>query len=235
MARLGEPFRESLGYSTWIGAYKGLGETFDEKPNSIKLLRDEFDVFFDNGRKGWDNREPHPSRFPILHEFEGVSDEALAEIARRLVAGDADAMNEILPLVAEPSRRAANVAERLMTGRKAEEFFMARSRELVDVRPEHIVDMRHRACGYDFGSSPLPHLAIEVKGLGGVHGDVLFTDREWAEAKHRGPDYWLVLVGQLSTESPVAKVVRHPVATFEPRCQIVQSAAATRRVRASVA
>ena len=208
LARLGERFREALGYKTWRGAFKGLARTFDEKPNSLKLLRDE---------------------------FENVSDEALAEIAHRLIAGDADARNEVLPLVAEPSSRAANVAERLLTGRRAEEFFLARSRELVDVRPEEIVDMRHRACGYDFGASPLPDLAIEVKGLKGAKGDVLFTDREWAEANHRGPDYWLVLVGQLATESPVAKVVRHPATILEPTCQIVQTASATWRVTASVA
>ena len=40
-------------------------------------------------------------------------------------------------------------------------------------------------------------MAVEVKGLKQKRGDILFTDREWTEAKTRREDYLLVVVGNL--------------------------------------
>ena len=44
---------------------------------------------------------------------------------------------------------------------------------------------RFRAFGFDFAVEGIPERAIEVKGMKGDSGAILFTDREWSKAKVR--------------------------------------------------
>lgn len=115
MARLGQPLLLKMGWQSWTDAFAKVGARLGEKHNSIKLLRDEFDVFFPNGRRGWLLREPHPSRLAILHEFSTVSDAALVEFVKHILAGDQATVEEVVDLVSEPwqtSRRALPACER---------------------------------------------------------------------------------------------------------------------------
>jgi hypothetical protein len=111
----------------------------------------------------------------------------------------------------------ANVAERLLTGRLAEEYFLAHCRNLVQVEPADVVDSRQSASGFDFGVRGRPEQAIEVKGLKPVQGGILFTDREWNEARLRRNDYYLVVVGNLATSTPAACVIPDPYAVLTAR------------------
>lgn len=257
MARLGPPFLAQMGWQSWTDAFAKVGERLGEKHNSIKLLRDEFDVFFPNGRRGWLLREPHPSRLAILHEFSTVSDAALVEFVKHILAGDQASVEEVVDLVSEPPNRVSNVAERLLTGKLAEEHFLRASEKIIGAPLQAIVDMRHRACGYDFEcpsslctpflSRPQPRdlaenggpIAIEIKGMKASRGGILFTDREWSEAQNRGHDYWLVIIGQLDQEKfsePKARIVPSPTSVFgsTARCQVVQSTSAVWGMTVSV-
>jgi len=222
---------DELGFVSWRQAFIA---TLDVPHNSMKLLRDEFDVFFANGRRGWLHRDPHPSRLRILSEFEAVSDDALLDIVRRILAKDQDVIQEILPLVSSPPSRVANVAERLLTGRRAEEHFMRTCLEIIEVPTTALVDLRHTACGYDFRADPLPGVAIEIKGLKSMRGGILFTEREWSEARDRRENYWVVVVGNLAAE-PLARVFPDPVKVFDATCQVVKSASTVWTAEASVA
>jgi len=108
---------------------------------------------------------------------------------------------------------AANVAERLRTGRLAETYFMRNSDSICGLPPESLLDCRDFACGFDFGVRDRDLLAIEVKGLKTRRGSILFTDSEWNQANRRQDDYWLVIVGGLERE-PRAKLIRHPAAVL---------------------
>jgi hypothetical protein len=225
MSRLGPTLFAEFGWKTWDQAFVATSRALDEGKSSMRLLRDEFDPFFDNGRKGWWERPPHASRVAVMHEFEGVSDAALIETVRRILAHDVLPLQEVLSVVDAPPARVAGVAERLLTGRLAEEHFIRSCKSIIDVAPSRLVDMRLAACGYDFGVSSLPGVAIEVKGLKKSRGDVLFTDREWTEARTRRSDYWLVVVGCLP-DSPRAGVTRDPSSVLTARCSIVTSTSA---------
>jgi hypothetical protein len=224
MSRLDTELLHELGYLTWNAAFADVGSRLKVAPKSVKALRDEFDVFFPNPRRGWLNREPLPSRVKVLHEFEAVSGAALVEIVQRILAGDRRAVGDVLSVVAEPPPvRIANVAERLRTGRLAEAFFMRHSREIVDVASDRLRDMRNDACGCDFGVMPELRVGIEVKGLKEASGQILFTDREWAEATTRREDYWLVVVAKIQSGEPEPKIITDPASKLKVRCQIIQS------------
>lgn len=233
MSRLDRTLLNALGYQTWTQAFANTSAVLGVPHNSMKLLRDEFDVFFPNGRRGWVLREPHPSRLAVLREFESVSDAALLEVVKRTLANDHESLHEIMEIVAAPAVGVANVAERLLTCRRAEEHFIRSCQEIIDAPPSSLADLRHTACGFDFSSDRFPGVAIEVKGLKAVSGGILFTEREWSEAQTRRRDYWVIVVGNLAVE-PMARVFPDPIRTFEAKCQIVKSTSTVWSAMASV-
>jgi len=140
--------------------------------------------------------------------------ELVASILRR----DQEAVKEAVDALMSAPRTAQNVAERLRTGRLAEDHFLGNCERIVEVPTCEIVDFRINACGYDFGIRSRPDIAIEIKGLRDVCGDILFTDREWTEAKIRGPAYWLVIVGMVERD-PCFRLIPDPNAVLDAKCQ----------------
>lgn len=233
MSRLDRAFLDRFGYDTWSAAFDRAASAFDLPATSMKNLRDEFDVVHPH-RKGWRNRPMLESRQRVLGEFYEASDDALLEIAARLLAGDSDATDEIVRPLATTKQRVENVAERLRTGRLAEEYFMEHSERLCGVPSASLVDRRQDAAGHDFGASDRPQLAIEVKGLKALAGPILFTDLEWRTARLRRDNYWLVVVGGLDAE-PSGRLWRDPASVLRPDTRVRRTAVAEWVARVEVA
>jgi hypothetical protein len=209
MSRLDQEYLAARKCSTWQAAYDEAAKSLAKPPETFNNLRDEFDPVHPNPRQGWHNRTMRADREKVLNELKDVSDDALMELVKHILQHDEENIGEAIDSLAVVNRVAHNVAERLLTGRRAEEYFLANSQQLIQVPPTNIIDLRNAACGYDFGIQAQPHWAIEVKGLKANRGVIQFTDREWTEAKLRRVDYWLVVVGNLATQ-PLSKVFRDP-------------------------
>nr|WP_262984093.1 DUF3883 domain-containing protein [Paenibacillus ihbetae] len=65
-----------------------------------------------------------------------------------------------------------------------------------------LVDTRDLGCGYDFEiiNGNLKSY-IEVKGLGGHTGGVMFTNKEWQLAKEKMENYYLIIVQNVKDEA----------------------------------
>lgn len=196
-------------------------------------MRDEFDPVHGNPRRGWHKRPLRTSRQRVIDELQEVSDDALGELVSRIIQQDDDSVDEAIDSLAATTRIAHNVAERLLTGRRAEEFFLQGSAEIIGVASEKILDFRQAARGFDFSVEGNLEWAIEVKGIKRMRGAIQFTDREWSEAKIRRSDYWLVVVGNLDAD-PIPKVFRDPHATLKAHCAYQKSITATWRSSVSV-
>ncbi len=170
-----------------------------------------------NSRKGWRMRPVRLSRLKVAEELSGLSDDALAELVRRVLDRDGDSLEEAISSLNAITHVAASVAERLLTGRRAEEYVLEHSQSVLGAPREGLVDKRLSAEGFDFGLVGRPKVAIEVKGLRAERGDVLFTDREWIEASARREDYWLAIVRDLST-APWADVIVNPFVRIQATC-----------------
>jgi hypothetical protein len=221
MSRLDDVFLARFRFKTWRSAFASTGSTLGVPAASMKNLRDEFDPLH-GLRKGWHQRPIRPNRQRVLSEFCEVSDDALLEVADRLLARDQQAAVEIAGPLAFSKERVENVAERLRTGRLAEEYFLANSRSICGVPARLIRDCRQNAGGFDFAVVDKPQLAIEVKGLKSRSGGVLFTDLEWQTARARSSDYWLVVVGDIA-ETPRARLWRNPSRLLEVRSSLRRS------------
>ena len=209
MSRLDREYLVNRGFATWNDAFANAAEVLSVKATSVKLLRDEFDPFFPNPRKGWHKRELFPSRHRILSELAEVSDDGLFAIVERILHRDHEAVIDAIDSLSDVSRTSASVAERLLTGRRAEDFFLDNSDAIVSLSRDELVDARLLASGYDFGVLSDPDRVFEVKGLKGPSGNLLFTDREWSEARTRNQAYCLVVIANLA-ETPVARLVANP-------------------------
>lgn len=218
MSRLDCAYLETRGLSSWKAAFAEAASALEQSANSFKNLRDEFDPYHANPRSGWHGRPLRSNRRKVLCDLEGISDEALAEMTDRILRRDTEAVAEAVDSLASVTNVAHNVAERLLTGRRAEDYFLQYSAPLIGVDRAEILDRRQDAAGYDFGVRHDPGWAIEVKGLKNLSGTVQFTDREWAEAAARGARYCVVVVGNL-VATPVANVLWDPRAALTAQCR----------------
>jgi hypothetical protein len=228
MSRLDGGYLLARGCTTWRQAYAEAGGALNEASASFKNLRDEFDPIHPNPRRGWHQRPLRPDRQRVLDELQEVSDDALLELVARVLGRDDESTAEAVDSLAVTTRVAHNVAERLLTGRRAEEYFLTHTQPLLDIAPADVIDFRQAARGFDFGIRGRDETAIEVKGLKERRGGIQFTDREWSEAKYRGGDYLLVVVGNLIAE-PVAQVIPDPHSILDARCSYQKSISAVWR------
>lgn len=233
MSRLDVGFLKRFGYKSWRDAFKDTGAALGVRSASMKNLRDEFDPVHPNARMGWNKRPLRPNRQRVLGEFCDASDEALSELVTRLLRGDREVEELVTRPMATTRARVENVAERLRTGRLAEEYFLANSMTICGFPPSNLVDYRAEARGYDFGVTHESKLAIEVKGLKLTRGEVLFTDHEWQQAIRRQADYWLVVVGSIERE-PRGMLIRHPSSSVKVTSSVRQSTVLSWRAKVAL-
>jgi len=234
MSRLDKAYLEAHRLKSWKEAFLQAGEALKVAPASVKNLRDEFDPAHGNARRGWKDRPMRDSRQRVMGQLCDVSDAALLEMIDRVLAHDPEAIEEVVTPLSKPAERIHNVAERLRTGRLAEEFFLAHCQAIVSIAPTLILDHRAMARGYDFGVSERDGIAIEVKGIKQKRGGILFTDREWTEAKARRVDFWLVVVGNIDS-NPIARLIPDPAAALKAECRYQTTIAASWRATVAVA
>jgi hypothetical protein len=234
MSRLDRKFLETLRLPSWSAAFKQIGSQIDTKPSSLKNLRDEFDPVHENARRGWINRPMRPNRQRVIAEFSELSDDGLMEIVGRILSRDPEVTEEVVVPLAASRSRLENVAERLRTGRLAEEFFLRESKSICGIGADDILDRRNDAQGFDFSVLSRSSLMIEVKGISHTAGEILFTDREWSVAKQSRDDYWLVVVGRLP-DVPLAKLVVDPFSCLRIRSVIERCTRISWRSRVRVA
>lgn len=233
MSRLDQQYLQSRGVSTWKQAFSEASKVLGAPATSFKNLRDEFDPVHGNRRRGWHNRSLRPNRQRVLANLCELSDEAVMDFVDRIICGESDAIDEALDSIAHTSVAVSNVAERLRTGRLAEEYFLNHCMEIVSVPSSDIIDLRNAACGFDFSTRERREIAIETKGMKTAEGQITFTDREWSEANRRREAFWLIVVGGIDVR-PCFKVYRDPSRLLSAKCRQQLTVAATWHTRVSL-
>lgn len=94
LSRCNKEAIKELGYENFNKAYNDLANLLDDKPTNIKNMRDEFDPYFDNGRKGWYQRKLSLSRQLIYNEFDNYSNEELTLYVKKLIENEKQKISE---------------------------------------------------------------------------------------------------------------------------------------------
>ncbi|MDD5079749.1 MAG: DUF3883 domain-containing protein [Candidatus Omnitrophica bacterium] len=217
----------NLGYATFVGAYRDIGKRLGIKASSISNMRDEFDPIHDNNRVGWYQRPMSPSRCRIVEMFSSISEPTLRDIVRDVIKGEQSVSNTLSELLEKatlfPDGKKRKQILRGPTGRKAEQLFENSFHKGLTPFAGEFIDCRDLGEGYDFRiNMDDGEVFIEVKGLDGYTGGVVFTDKEWRIAGTKGDRYYLVVVAGIS-DKPKFYYVQNPVLKCLPRRNISTS------------
>jgi len=88
MSRLDSEYLGRLGFGSWTVAFENAAASLQEPASSFRNLRDEFDPIHPNLRQGRHKRPLRQSRQRVIDELADVSDDALIELIRRILARD---------------------------------------------------------------------------------------------------------------------------------------------------
>lgn len=95
----------TLGYSKMTEALEDLSfklkGSSDDVNSYIRRRRDEFDVFFDNGRKGYHNRELHKIVKEMFNNWNPVNFEDFTDIVKKIISDEFETKDNILTLTSE--------------------------------------------------------------------------------------------------------------------------------------
>lgn len=206
----------ALGFESFVEAFNTLGYSLGAKPASIKNYRDELDPYFPNERKGWHKRPLRAHCKNIMDTYSGLPMEELEIMIRGFLLPDEELQRQ--PKVKQILEKYSGTpdssfAKRLITGRAAEEYFLANRSSMPEFANQRLTETTQWGCGFDFKLELPPdpdYSAVEVKGLRGRHGPVQFTSLEYEMADALASRYFLVLVRNFS-ESPFHTVVPNPL------------------------
>lgn len=75
-----------LGYKNFRVAFIAIGEILHQKPSTVKNMRDEYDPYCDNNRKGWYQRKLSGSRKRVFDTYKNLSSEEFLVVVQNILA-----------------------------------------------------------------------------------------------------------------------------------------------------
>ncbi|MEX1002210.1 MAG: DUF3883 domain-containing protein [Crocinitomicaceae bacterium] len=228
LARFDKIALKNLGYKNWESSFIDISTKLDVKKHSVRNWRDEFDPLF-GYRAGWYQRPMSPSRTNVALALENLDEPEIRAIVEDILSGkiqsDTENLNHLLSIADENSDKDKNSSFILRgpTGKKAEQFFIEYHRKNNLPFGGELIDTRDLGCGYDFEikTESASHF-IEVKGLAGNLGGLLFTNKEWETAKLERVKYTVCLVTNIN-ELPELSFINDPFSRLNPRKNIIQT------------
>ena len=203
---------KKLGFDSFTEAFNVLGYAVGSPPGSIKNYRDEFDPLFSNARKGWHKRPRRDNCLKVFEEYGDMDLELFTGLIKSFAGYVEDVWSEVDSVETQADSQ-GQFANRLITGRAAEQYFEMIHHTLPEFKGCVVENTTLHGCGYDFrlqtGTSG-GFLAVEVKGLKGRIGSLSLTPKEYMIASHLGDRFFLFVVKNFE-ESPFHEVFRNPL------------------------
>lgn len=223
---------QRLGYKTFQDAFEAIGERLGVKPKTISNMRDEFDPYHYNSRKGWHQRPLSPSRVRVLESFQHMDFSEIFEIVKEIIGNsdfEATKLGRECSLILQneqvddsnSSDDNFSYSPRGRTGQLAEEYFMNYFTKYSKPVSGVLEDKRLDGCGYDFEicRDEISPCFIEVKGDLGTNAGLLFTSKEWDVAKQARKNYCLCTVRNLAAD-PTIHFLFDPFSALVPKRNI---------------
>lgn len=204
----------NLGFDSFTEAFNVIGYALGGRPASIKNYRDEFDPLFPNPRVGWHKRSLRDYCLQVYERYNGLDLESFTRLVKSLFAqGQERRWNETEEPEA-PLGTSSGFAQRLVTGLAAERYFQSVYSEIREFNGRMLENTTQLGCGYDFRLKtdvhPEDFLAIEVKGLMEIAGNISMTAKEFSAARSLRERFFLFVVKNFR-EAPCHSVYRDPI------------------------
>lgn len=211
LAKFDMNFVKEFGLKTRSAFYQycvDLG--FAKTVKSVSNRQDSFDPYFDNGRKGWYQRNQREHIKLFIDSLFGNEDSiGYANIVKFFIQ---DAGKNIkIPSQTIPPAIKSRFRQLQETGKEAEFYFMTNYKSIPDFHDALIEDARLWGDGYDFQIKlNSKYFLAEVKGVREQFGAIRFTQTEFDKAKEFKNDYFLIVVSNLS-HAPKLNCIANPL------------------------
>lgn len=214
LAKFDLAFVKEFGFITKTAFAKyivGLGLANTEK--AVSNRQDSFDPYFDNGRRGWfqRNQREHIKLF-IDSLFGNENAIGFANIVK-LYIQDYNSNIHLTQTILAPATK-SKFKQLQETGKEAEFYFMNNFKTVERFENGILEDARLWGDGYDFQiQMGEKYLLAEVKGVREKTGSIRMTQCEYDKAQEFLSDYFLVVVSNLSN-TPKLNLVENPLHTL---------------------
>lgn len=209
LSRFDKQALECFGFTGFRQAYNVLGLSIGFIPKSIQNYRDEFDPYFPNERKGWRNRNLRDYCKAYMDATADMSFEEFSNIIKFFLDGDIIDETDIVVERRKTSREF--LANRLITGRAAEEYFVMNYRNIGIFQDFELQNTTQMGCGFDFKlTQAQKHFYVEVKGINEKSGSILMTEKEHSRADDLRELYCLFVVSNFR-ETPEHHLFFNPL------------------------
>jgi hypothetical protein len=230
LSRFNRAGYENLGFTQMSKAHAEIGRILQINPNTVKNMRDEFDPLH-GFRAGWYQKPLSASRLMVVEAMQMLEEFQVRTIALKILRNpilDSENIISLLQIISDQSDWDEKNGRRTFilrapTGKKAEEFFIEYYNKFRMPVLGELLDTREYGTGYDFKiyTGGEDHF-IEVKGLAGFTGGVLFTGKEWEMALKYRERYHLVLVTGLD-HLPIVTIITNPQSKLKVIEQIIKT------------
>ena len=219
LSRYDKQALESFGFTGFRQAYNVLGLSIGFIPKSIQNYRDDFDPYFPNNRKGWRNRNLRDYCREFMDATADMSFDEFYNLIKFFLDGGVIDERDIVKERRKASR--GFMANRLITGKAAEEYFMMNYQRIDPFQNYVLQDTTQMGCGFDFKLSlSEKHFYVEVKGINDKTGSILMTEKEHSVADDLRELYCLFVVSNFR-DTPEHHLFFNPlyVSQLEFKCQ----------------
>jgi hypothetical protein len=188
----------------------GLANT--EKAVSNRM--DSFDPYFDNGRRGWFQRNQREHIKLFIDSLFGNEDaHGFANIVK-LYIKDLDSSIVLITEQISPAQK-SRFKQLQETGKEAEFYFIQNYQKIPLFTTGIVEDARLWGDGYDFQvQCNNSYFLTEIKGLRTTKGTIRLTQNEYNKAKEYKNDYILVVVSNLAN-TPKLSYIENPISKLE--------------------
>lgn len=181
---------------------------------SVSNRMDSFDPYFDNGRRGWFQRNQREHiKLYIDSLFGNENVHGFANIVKMFIK-DFNSDVIISTDIISPTQK-SRFKQLQETGKEAEFYFMNNYNKIPIFENGIIEDARLWGDGYDFQiQCNNIYLLAEVKGIRTNKGSIRMTQNEYKKALEYSNDYILIVVSNLQN-TPKLSYIENPSQTLE--------------------
>ncbi len=184
--------------------------------------QDSFDPYFDNGRRGWFQRNQREHIKLFIDSLFGNEDvKGYANIVKMYIH-DIDRNINLTPIKVSPVT-VSRFKQLQETGKEAEFYFMNNYQSIPFFEHSILEDARLWGDGYDVQMQKDDYFfLVEIKGVREQSGSIRFTQKEFDKAAEFAEDFFLVVVSNLNN-TPKLNCVQNPIRNIGLVCQEVHT------------
>ena len=219
LAKFDLNFAKEFGFSTKTAFCKAVVEMGLAKTvKAVFNRQDSFDPYFDNGRRGWFQRNQREHIKLFIDSLFGNEDViGYANIVKMYIHNiDSNislTTKSVSPIIASRFKQLQE------TGKEAEFYFMNNYQNIPFFEHSILEDARLWGDGYDFQLQKDNHYFLaEIKGVREQFGSVRLTQNEFNKATGFTEDFFLVVVSNLNN-TPKLNCIRNPIDNIDFICQ----------------